>query len=379
MKGSTDPHSSSAALLAAFGAAVLDINRLARDKTLERFHRTALERLQQLVPFQRAWWGRAALIDGVPVEHSAHLFNLEEHYVEDWKSISHDDITVGLVHARPGTAVAVDMQATAGLRWLGARHDIGELLCVIHVDPITRLSDHIALYRTPGGPPFADQEKLLLGQLSAHLAAAVSANQIRTLVALRESLERQALAMAVCDRYGVLHCAERGFVDLLLGAWPGWTGPQLPEETSPQGYRDARLVIDSRQVGDLYLLTARQPSAIEQLSNREGDVALLFSEGKTYKQIARDLGLAERIRADIAAVSPHTEVRLQQMELRNPWDFEEVYGALHDFVSAYPFDTEREDYLVHITTGTHVAQICWFLLTEARYLPARLEIGRAHV
>ena len=51
------------------------------------------------------------------------------------------------------------------------------------------------------------------------------------------------------------------------------------------------------------------------------------------------------------------------MELRNPWDFEEVYGALHDFVSAYPFDTEREDYLVHITTGTHVAQICWFLLT----------------
>jgi sigma54-dependent transcription regulator len=27
---------------------------------------------------------------------------------------------------------------------------------------------------------------------------------------------------------------------------------------------------------------------------------------------------------------------------------------------------------VHITTGTHVAQICWFLLTEARYLPASL-------
>ncbi len=27
---------------------------------------------------------------------------------------------------------------------------------------------------------------------------------------------------------------------------------------------------------------------------------------------------------------------------------------------------------MHITTGTHVAQICWFLLTEARYLPASL-------
>ena len=76
--------------------------------------------------------------------------------------------------------------------------------------------------------------------------------------------------------------------------------------------------------------------------------------------------------ADIEQISPETEVRLQQMQLRNPWDFEEVYGALHDFTSAYAFDTEHEDYLVHITTGTHVAQICWFLLTEARYLPARL-------
>ena len=30
------------------------------------------------------------------------------------------------------------------------------------------------------------------------------------------------------------------------------------------------------------------------------------------------------------------------------------------------------DYLVHITTGTHVAQICLFLLTESRHIPARL-------
>lgn len=87
---------------------------------------------------------------------------------------------------------------------------------------------------------------------------------------------------------------------------------------------------------------------------------------------ARDLSLAERVREDIRQVSPLTEVRLHPMELRNPWDFEEVYGALHDFTTDYPFDTEHEDYLVHITTGTHVAQICWFLLTEARYLPARL-------
>jgi transcriptional regulatory protein RtcR len=83
-------------------------------------------------------------------------------------------------------------------------------------------------------------------------------------------------------------------------------------------------------------------------------------------------GLARYITRDIAGVSPETEVRPHLLDFANPWDFEEVYGKLLDFARAFPFDPETEDYLVHITTGTHVAQICLFLLTEARYLPGRL-------
>ncbi|HEX3529207.1 MAG TPA: RNA repair transcriptional activator RtcR [Thermoanaerobaculia bacterium] len=83
-------------------------------------------------------------------------------------------------------------------------------------------------------------------------------------------------------------------------------------------------------------------------------------------------GTAETLRADLSAVSPETEVRLHEIELRDAWDFEEVYGVLQDFARAYPFDPEREEYLLHITTGTHVCQICMFLLAEARYFPAGL-------
>lgn len=86
----------------------------------------------------------------------------------------------------------------------------------------------------------------------------------------------------------------------------------------------------------------------------------------------RSRGLAERVRLDIGTVSPETAVNHVEIALRDPWDFEEVYTTLHDLARGYPFDPEREDYLVHITTGTHVAQICWFLLAEARFLPARL-------
>jgi len=85
-----------------------------------------------------------------------------------------------------------------------------------------------------------------------------------------------------------------------------------------------------------------------------------------------DISLAERLAEDIGEVSPQTQVVPHLVSLADPWDFEEVYSAFLDFASRYHFDTENEDYLVHITTGTHVAQICWFLLTEAHYLPASL-------
>ena len=89
-----------------------------------------------------------------------------------------------------------------------------------------------------------------------------------------------------------------------------------------------------------------------------------------YAEKYRDL--ADHVKADIQQVSPHTAVNLVPMELENPWDFSEVYTKLHDWAAGYAFDTEEETYLTHITTGTHVAQICLFLLVESRQIPGVL-------
>jgi transcriptional regulatory protein RtcR len=82
--------------------------------------------------------------------------------------------------------------------------------------------------------------------------------------------------------------------------------------------------------------------------------------------------LTRQLTEDMRECSPATQVRLHAVEFADPWDFQEVYAGLLDFARAYPFNPEKEDYLVHITTGTHVAQICLFLLTEARYFPGKL-------
>jgi transcriptional regulatory protein RtcR len=82
--------------------------------------------------------------------------------------------------------------------------------------------------------------------------------------------------------------------------------------------------------------------------------------------------LFQVVQRDIRSVSPETEVVQRVIGLRDPWDFEEVFELLWTIADELALDPEEDDVLVHMTTGTHVAQICLFLLTETRHFPARL-------
>lgn len=82
--------------------------------------------------------------------------------------------------------------------------------------------------------------------------------------------------------------------------------------------------------------------------------------------------LARLVQRDIMVPGSTTEVVLREVSIRDPWSFEEVYAFLYDFTEKYSFDYEQEEYFVHLTTGTHVAQICLFLLTESRHFAAKL-------
>lgn len=84
------------------------------------------------------------------------------------------------------------------------------------------------------------------------------------------------------------------------------------------------------------------------------------------------VNLFKSITDDIVIVSPDTVIIPHVIEFSDPWDFQEVFGKLLDFSDSMDFDLALKDYFIHITTGTHVAQICLFLLTEARYFPGRI-------
>src|ERR1041384_5506365 len=87
---------------------------------------------------------------------------------------------------------------------------------------------------------------------------------------------------------------------------------------------------------------------------------------------AKSRELAQVVLEDVRSVSPETEAVGVEIGFDDPWDFEAVYAALHDYARARRFQPEKEALLVHITTGSHVAQICLFLLAESHHLPGKL-------
>jgi transcriptional regulatory protein RtcR len=83
--------------------------------------------------------------------------------------------------------------------------------------------------------------------------------------------------------------------------------------------------------------------------------------------------ISRQVLEDVQQVSPETETHLHELDFNaDPWDLETVYAALHDWARSYPFDPDHEEYFIHITTGTHIAQISLFLLNEAGTLPGKL-------
>lgn len=85
----------------------------------------------------------------------------------------------------------------------------------------------------------------------------------------------------------------------------------------------------------------------------------------------QDLRLFEHVKADIQSISPKTDVRAHVINLADPWKLDDTYASLLDFARAYRFE-ENVDYHVHLTTGTHQAQICLYMLTESRFFPAKI-------
>ena len=82
--------------------------------------------------------------------------------------------------------------------------------------------------------------------------------------------------------------------------------------------------------------------------------------------------IADVIKADIKTVSPHTKVIFEPVVIKDAWDFEEIYTLFADLAREPFLHSDSAEYYIHISTGSHVEQICLFLLAESHQIRAKL-------
>jgi DNA-binding CsgD family transcriptional regulator len=281
-------------------ALLLDLYRYARESPIGGFQQRALRRLQEVLPFDQAWWGMARRLPGhLPELHSSFPFNLPREYVDGWELMKQSDELAQALHRNPGITVHFDAQrmrdSSAGR--LAAQFGFTQAMSTLEVNSRLNLFTFVSLYRAAPEPRFNEQERLLKQCAMPHLVATSNINWISQLEHIRAHSARTRAAMAITDRRGILHTAEPRFGELLHLDWPGWEGPQLPAPLAGILKTQLRHVGSATisctyPVGDLFLIETRTRSPADRLSPREQTIASGFSQGQSYKEIAEVLGLS---------------------------------------------------------------------------------------
>lgn len=82
--------------------------------------------------------------------------------------------------------------------------------------------------------------------------------------------------------------------------------------------------------------------------------------------------IAKTVVNGIKHFSPKTEVHIDVLNFKDVFDFQTTYLELMKYTCQPCFHRQDTDYFIHLTTGTHVEQICLFLLTQKHYFNGKL-------
>jgi len=285
-----------------FGKALLELYRLSRTAPIHEFQRRAFDAMSTRLEFDTGWWGTASQLPGEPpMVHATLPYRLPLTYPVLWEAIRHEDTIAQAVLAAPGTTVNFtrkQLYASPGLASLMARFGITSCLCTVTLVPELNLMVFASLYRLEGKPPFSENERRYMQLLMPHLTAALTSNWMLHLERTRAARAApSAAALAVVDRRGVLCVADPMLSEQLRREWPNWTGPVLPPPLvehlrAGAAFGGTRLSVRFHPIGELWLVEVRPVTPVTRLSPREREIAHRFSAGQSYKEIARDLGIA---------------------------------------------------------------------------------------
>jgi DNA-binding CsgD family transcriptional regulator len=265
----------------------------------EGYRAWALHCLKPLVPFDAALWGsgnvrnwrwHTVTLVGLPEEFPRVLEETRPINPMIPKIVTSLDTPVDMEDCVPDRKFFASEFYERSFR----RFNIARILSTAHVEPRSGLVSLLSLYRHSRKDSFTPAEKALHKRATFHLFQAAShayfLHLMRTFIEEREA----GGAAAVVDREGAFHEVQPRFLDLLEKHFEGKRLNRLPFPIPPAG--EARthegLCVKSQPVGDLYSVLVWEAGPLDRLTHRERETVFAVTQGLSFKQAARKIGVA---------------------------------------------------------------------------------------
>jgi len=265
----------------------------------EGYRAWALHCLKPLIPFDAALWGsgnvrnwrfHTVTLVGVPEDFPKALEETRPINPMIPKIVMSLDVPIDMESCVPDNKFFRSEFYERAFKPFG----ISRILSTAHVEPRSGLVSLLSLYRRSRRASFTPAEKALHKRATFHLFQASShayfLHLMRTFIEEREA----GGAAAVVDREGAFHEVQPRFLDLLERHFKGKRLNRLPFEAPPAGETRTvdGLCIKTEPVGDLLCVLVWEAGPLDRLTHRERETVFAVTQGLSFKQAARKIGVA---------------------------------------------------------------------------------------
>lgn len=263
----------------------------------DRYRAWALEQVAELIPCDGALWG-SGMAEGMRF-HTVTVRGLPPDFPTRLQSTAAINPLPARILAQLGCPTDMEdvlpdeaFHDSEIYRRTFAPYGIERILATGHRDPRSGLYSLVTLYRRDSDAHFTPVEKQRQQHLTYHLFNAASHSFFLHL--LRNTDHRVGRGAAVIDGHGVFHEAQPRFFDLLDQHYPQRDTAALPFALPAPGQTLTRggLCASCEALGDLFVLQLWKAGPLDRLTAREREIVMAVSQGLSFKQAARKIGVA---------------------------------------------------------------------------------------
>lgn len=289
---------------------------LTHEQPIEHFQNAALVLLKAVVPFDAAIWGSATVALGGIDIHSCHLHNKTPDMVADYEEVKHlDSASSGMFDKSKATQgfdtnSFFDGRHKRPIRDFMSKFEQPHFLLTTDLKARTsdtsQLLHWITLYRAKQNAHYSASDMKRLHMFSPHLKQALALNwsahlsQAAVFTIKVGGANKPLYASAIADLKGHVYGCDAYFMAFVSKACGEdyACSSVLPiglTTSLAMGKRSfvwQQMVVNCQAEHGLIILRLREQTMADTLTKREREIAMLVTKGRTYKQVAAELGNA---------------------------------------------------------------------------------------